>query len=316
MNRRLSAALLAGLFLCLVLVFPVYNALGFGDFDSGSDFGGFDSDYSSGGYDYDYDSGDYSSSRSSGSGKSNPSAAGIIIMLALIGFVAVLRSSGTRSSSRGSGSSPQRYAPGRQTRTKISEIGMDEAAYKALRERDPGYSEIELFDYIKTLFAEMQTGWESGDISNVQYGFLPDTWQRFATQLKMKNQRGETTHVRDIVFRELRVIGFRALENENRDKLQVRFKVEYNVWVTNGDGKNIQGNPDTRHLMTYLWAMERPHSVLTQRNAADASHCPNCGAELDVSAFAECPFCHTQLRQNTANWVIRDIQAESQVTIR
>ena len=34
MNRRLSAALLAGLFLCLVLVFPVYSALGFGDFDS------------------------------------------------------------------------------------------------------------------------------------------------------------------------------------------------------------------------------------------------------------------------------------------
>ena len=306
MNRRIMSALFAGLILCVFLILPMYNARGFGDFDSDYDFGGYDSDYDFGGYDSsDYSSGSGGSSRSSSSSGIGLTIAWIFILILWIPIVVV-----TIIAIR------EDKASGGQTSKKIRRIDMDQGAYDTLRERDPGFSESSLIEYIKTLFTEMQTGWEAGDISNVQYGFVPDTWQRFATQLEMKNRRGETTHVRDISFREVCVVGFTTVPRENRDKMHVRIQVEYNVWVTNKGGKYIQGSPKTRHLMTYLWALERPHDVLTQQNTDDTSHCPNCGAELDVNAFAECPFCHTQLRQKTSNWVIRDIQAESQVTIK
>ena len=322
MNRRVFAAVLAGLLLCAVLVLPLRGALGFGDFDSDSDFGGSDyggSDYGGSDYGSDYGDSDYSyrdgksRSRNSSSGDAFGGFMAIVLMMG-IGLFAAATKSGNSGGSRsggsggGSGSIPRR-------KPEINRIPMETEAYKALRERDPGYSEEALFEYIKKLFREMQDGWEAGDITNVQYGFLPDTWQRFSTQLMMKNRRGETTHVRDIVFGSIKVTGFRPLPNEGRDKLQVTFQVTYNVWTTNKDGNNIQGSPETRHLMTYLWTMERPHSAETQKVSADTSHCPNCGAELDVAAFAECPFCHTQLRTEAVNWVIRDIRAEAQRTI-
>ena len=325
MNRKVFAALLAGLFLCMILFVPVRGALGFGDFDSGSDWGGSDSGGSDwggsdwGGSDWggsDHDSGSYRyRDRDSSGGSGGSAALGFLIWILIIVFCLITRSIGGSSGSRSSGTSGTQ-TPRKRAET-INRIPMDMAAYSELREqRDPGYSEDGLFRYVRKLFREMQDSWEAGDITDIQYGFLPDTWQRFATQLRMKNQRGETTHVRDIEFKEIRVTGFRSLPNEDRDKIQIEFKVAYNVWVTNKSGENIQGTPSTRHLMTYLWTMERPYSTKTLEASADASHCPNCGAELDVAAFAECPFCHTQLRRESANWAIRDIQAESQVTLR
>ena len=299
MNRKVLAAVLAGLFLCMVLVLPLRGALGFGDFDSDSDYGGSDysdSDYGGSDYGSDYDSSDYRNGKSrSGKVFGNDVFGGIASVLIILGIVVFMAANGSGSGGYrgGSGSIPQR-------KPEINRIPMEEEACKALRE----------------LFREMQDCWEAGDLTNDQYGFLPDTWQRFSTQLMMKNRRGETTHVRDIVFGTIRVTGFRSLPNEGRDKMQVTFQVTYNVWTTNKDGNNIQGTPETRHLMTYLWTMERPHSAKTQSAPPDTTHCPNCGAELDVASFAECPFCHTQLRVEVVNWVIRDIQAESQVTIR
>lgn len=304
MNRRVFSAVLAGLFLCLILVLPVYSALGFGDFDSGSDFGGSDS----GGYDSD----SYSSSRSSRSSRSSSGGSGDttglfgFIVLAILFYGLLFTVSGMRNKGRKNGQG---------TGSGTADTHMDNRAYIAMKERDLSFTEKALYEYVRKLFGEMQDGWEKGDITNVRYGFHPDTWQRFATQLKMKNDRGETTHVRDIAFNWIRVVGFRSLPGENMDRIQVRFEAEYNVWVTDQHGKCIQGTPETRHAMTYLWTMERPDQAPAQKAPEDGAHCPNCGAELDVAAFAECPFCHTQLRQESANWVIRDIRAEAQRTI-
>ena len=185
--------------------------------------------------------------------------------------------------------------------------------YNQMQKEDPDYSEQALIDYVRKLFTEMQTAWEKGDITSVRYGFEHDTWERFNTQLQMKNQRGETTHVRDIQFERTMITDFATL-NAQKDQVDVVFSVAYNVWVTNKDGMNIQGTPSTRHQMIYKWKMERPVSA-RKSQPADSGHCPNCGAEMDVTAFAECPFCHSQIKQPSRNWLICDIHCISQKTI-
>ena len=247
-------------------------------------------------------------------GSPNPTRVIVIIFGLFIVLLLAAKKSGNNNGAgtRQSGGSQSWEAERR--REKEERERKEREQYSRYKADHPEFSEADLFDYVKKLFTKMQEGWEAGDITNVQYGFAPDTWQRFDTQLSMKKQRGETTHVRDILFHSITVTGFRSLPVENREKISLRILVEYNVWVTDKNGKNIQGSPSTRHLMTYVWSMQRTYGG-TAEKPADMNHCPNCGAELDISAFAECPFCHTGITQASSNWVIRDIQAESQKTV-
>ena len=187
-------------------------------------------------------------------------------------------------------------------------------AINKLKNADPGFNENAFTEHVKKLFTEMQEAWEAGNIDRVQYGFTADTWNRFNTQLQMKNERGETTHVRNINFASVNITGFDT--TADKERLTVRILVAYNVWVTNHKGKCIQGSQSTRHQMDYRWIMERPAGSQTgESGMIDRKHCPHCGAELDVTAFAECPFCKAQIGNKWTGWLLSDIQALAQTTL-
>ena len=288
--------------LCLLLalmIIPLHTALGFGDFDSGSDSGG--SDWDSGS--------DWSSDRSGSSSRSSGgkgSGSGTWLPVLLIFAAPFVLFGALSSDSKKKARSIEEESEAMRLKEKL--------AKNELLQRDPLFSEDALIEHVKRLFTEMQTTWEAGDIGPVQYGFTSDAWNRFNTQLQMKNQRGEVTHVRDISFMGVDIIGIHP--GETKERLTVRIVVAYNVWVTNRKGSNIQGSPSTRHKMDYRWTMERPAGAQTEKSGlADRKHCPNCGAELDVAAFAECPFCKAQIGGEWKGWLLSDIQLASQETL-
>ena len=298
-------ALLTVMLVSFALLSALQSALGFGDFDSDSDYGGSDSSWDSG------SSRDHDYSRSSGnSGGGSVGEAFLIIfsMLFLIAAVCVPI-----------GYLKARKEHKRAVKNRPSGAGLDKTAaskeegLRDLLQRDPSFREEDLFDHARRLFTQMQDAWEAGDISSVRYGFEQDTWERFNTQLQMKNARGETTHVRDIAFGDMRIVGCSSAQD--KDLITLRFEAVYNVWVTNKKGRNIQGSPSTRHRMEYEWILTRPKGVVSAPVGADRARCPGCGAEIDSSVFAECPFCHTQLSREGTSWAIRDIRALSQRTV-
>lgn len=300
MNKKRLLLILLSLGLCLALVLstPVQKALAFGDFDSGSDFGG-----DSGGGDWDYGSDSGDGTRISGPWSVVVWIFAGIMMLLGIGWTSFIlfMSFSVKSDTK---TLPSNSLPGEQPADRR----------EAFLQLDPEFNETELLEYVKKLFTEMQETWEAGDIGPVRYGFVPDTWNRFNTQLQMKNSRGETTHVRDIAFVETGIADFGIIAE--KDRLTVRILVDYNVWITNRKGRNIQGSPSTRHRMDYRWIMVRPAGTKTgAAGMVDRKHCPNCGAELDVAAFAECPFCKAQIGGEWQGWLLSDIQAVSQKTL-
>ena len=185
---------------------------------------------------------------------------------------------------------------------------------RQLREEDPAFDAENLADRVRDLFTRMQEGWENGDIDSLHGDFMPDTWTRFNTQLQNKIAAGETTHVRDIFFDHVDLLSY-ATDQEHQI-LKVKLTVTHNVWTTNAAGKCIQGTEKTRKRFEFLWTMTRPLGAVTGGSALqDTEHCPNCGAELDLEAFAECPFCHTPIMKVAPDWVISEIDALSQTTL-
>ncbi len=297
-GRRILTLLLAlSLVVSLVLVFSPRAAEAFGDFDSKSDYGG---SSSSG-----------SSSSSSSFSVSDvidiayflssvlhvPPAVIFIMIIAMVVLYLFLKYRKNHHVSSG----PVSSFPG------------DPASLLKLAEDDPDFDEAAMKERVKELFTKMDICWENGTIVPLRKDFMPDTWTRFSTQLQNKVDIGEVTHARDTVFDDVSLWSYRT--DERYQILTVRIRVTRNIWTTNAQGENTMGTESTRRAMEFYWTMYRPLGTKTGDKPLDETHCPNCGAGLDLEAFAECPFCHTPIMKISQDWVIAGIDAAAQRTI-
>lgn len=195
-----------------------------------------------------------------------------------------------------------------------SRNGFRSETIKELRAADPSFDSDALILRVKALFERMQTCWEEGNIEPLQKDFMPDSWTRFNTQLQNKKAAGETAHVRSIQFDQVSLQSYSS--DSEHQILKIKIDVTHNIWTTNRRGKCIQGTEKTRKRFEFIWTMMRPLGARTGREiATDTMHCPNCGAEIDLEAFAECPFCHTPVMKVSPEWVISEIDALSQRTL-
>ena len=302
-KRIIAIFILAAVALSLIAAVPQAARAGFGDFDSQSDYGGSrkrDSGGDSGGI-------DLGTVLRIGSflgrlvGIKSPyvSIALTLVVFILIRFAISALKKGARDSEHEG----------------IGEDGGDQPdSLSLLQSEDPAFDSGELIRRVKALFEKMQSCWEDGNIEPLRKDFMPDTWTRFNTQLQNKKMTGETSHVRDIQFEEVALKSYAA--DSEHQKLRIRIAAAYNVWTTNREGACIQGSEKTRKRFEFVWTMVRPLGAQTGgTGGSDTTHCPNCGAEVDLEAFAECPFCHTPIMKVSPDWVISEIDAVSQETI-
>ena len=311
-KRIICFSLLSVLILSVFLTVPRMARAGFGDFDSRSDFGGSDFGSSS------FGSSDSSSDSDSDGfdlyallqvadfvgrlfGIKSPyvSLAILLIIIAFLKFVLPdLKGSSHRSAHKGI-THDALYRP-----ESLQQLSAD----------DPAFDSAALIQRVRDLFEKMQLAWEAGNIDSLRKDFMPDTWTRFNTQLQNKIAVGETAHVRDIVFDQVSLLSYST--DAEHQILNVKIDVTHNIWTTNQQGKCIQGTEKTRKKYEYVWTMLRPlGSVTGGAVSGDTAHCPNCGADIDLEAFAECPFCHTPVMKVSPDWVISEIDALSQQTL-
>ncbi len=294
-NRKRIAALflLLGLTVCLVLVTCPQAAEAFGDLDSKSDFGGKSDGKSSG-----VDVGTVGNIAWFLTNVLHlPMPVVIIIIVAIIALFLYMKYRKAKHVEGGP----------------VSRNMEDASSLLQLAEDDPDFDEHALIERVKELFQKMDVCWENGTIVPLRKDFMPDTWTRFSTQLQSKVDIGETTHARDTVFDDVSLYSY---ETDDRYQiLTVRLLVTRNIWTTDRDGKSTMGTEHTRKQIEYFWTMNRPLGSKTGDKPLDETHCPNCGAELDLEAFAECPFCHTPIMKISQDWVIAGINATAQTTI-
>ena len=299
--RIFSYILLAVLVISIAAAIP-QEARAFGDFSSHSDYGGSSShsDSSSG------SSGDgfdltilyhFAEIISDALGIGSPIAVLIFLILVFVGIRFLIAAQ--RKVKHEGSASRVRYQPD---------------SLQKLSDADPAFSMSDLTERARDLFVRMQDCWEAGNIDPLRKDFMPDTWTRFNTQLQNKTAAGETTHVSDIVFNRVTPLSY-ATDSEHQI-LKIQLDVTHNVWMTNRKGECTEGTEKTRKRFVFIWTMMRPLNAKTGGMAAsDTTHCPNCGAEIDLEAFAECPFCHTPVMKISPDWVISEIDAISQQTI-
>lgn len=189
-----------------------------------------------------------------------------------------------------------RFAPGVQ------------AAHAALIAEDPSAAPERIDQRVRAIFAALNEGWSALDLRRARPFVSDSQFNALQYWIEAYRQQG----LRNVIERATiqRLVIVKLERDRHYDALTVR------IWATGLDytieaasGRKVSGS--AKHPRTYseYWTLIRGATV---RGAPrDASHCPNCGANLDrVSMAGACEYCGAHLTRGEFDWVLSKIEQD------
>ena len=310
---RVFSLLLVFLMLLGVSSFALADAGGFsgdsdygGGWDSGSDWS--DSDWGS----TDYDSDDYYSD----SGSGTPiNGFVIVVVVVVIIIMAIMNRNNKNGGNGGSGGSTGAQSASNGPRPQGGGSGNKPTVDpKALKEKDPNFSEQALLEKVSNAYVQMQNCWQDKKWEPMRALMTDALYSQFERQLDALKRNGQTNYVERISVLGARIVGY--YQDKVNDNLVVELRtriVDYTV--NDATGAVVSGSKTAEKFMTYEWTLIRSIEQATkEKDDVTGLHCPNCGAPLNVNHSAKCEYCGQVITVDEYDWVISQIKGISQVT--
>lgn len=328
--KKIGALLVA---LLLIFSLSVVSVADFGDFagdsdwssDWGSDWGSdwdsgdnwsWDSDDDDWNWGSDYDDDDWGSSSGSsfsvlpfffggGSGGSTSggglSLSDILLILAVIAVVCFLAN---RKGAKNPSTSV--HIP---TQNRPQPMVNDLADLKA---RDPGFSEEKFLSDASNLYIQMQNAWTARNLTALRPRLSAALYAQSERQLEAYKQRHQTNHVERVNVIDKRIVG--CTKDSQNDIITVRLTSRIVDYVTDDySGEVIRGDQNKELFMTYQWTFLRSLGMKTETvSGTDDTHCPNCGAPINLNQSTVCEYCGSVLESAKFDWVVSEIRGVSQ----
>lgn len=294
-----------------------------GSFAGDSDYGGgwdSGSDWSSSDWDSDWDS-DWGSDSSahyyydsdSGSDLSSDSLKYVLLFVGVVIVYFIFRNKNNKNNRNGGGSGggttsavprPQGGAPSNKPTVDP----------KALKEKDPNFSEQEMLEKVSNAYVQMQNCWQDKNWEPMRPLMADALYSQFDRQLEAIKRNGQTNYIERISVLGARIVGY--YQDKVNDNLVVELRtriVDYTV--DDATGTVVSGSKTAEKFMTYEWTLIRSLEHSTRnKDDVESLHCPNCGAPLNVNHSAKCEYCGQVITVDDYDWVVSAIKGISQVT--
>lgn len=287
-----------------------------GGWDSGSDWGS--SDWESSDWDSDWgsDSSTYYSDNGSDSGGSLDSLGYILLFVAAVVVYFIIKNRNNKNGGNGgsggsTGANPASNGPRPQGGAPTNKPTVDP---KALKQKDPNFSEQALLEKVSNAYVQMQNCWQDKKWEPMRPLMTDALYSQFDRQLEALKRNGQTNYVERISVLGARIVGY--YQDKVNDNLVVELRtriVDYTV--NDATGAVVSGSKTAEKFMTYEWTLIRSLEHGTkEKDDLTGLHCPNCGAPLDVNHSAKCEYCGQVITVDDYDWVISQIKGISQVT--
>ena len=285
MKKREKIIFIILIFLCLL--FPIRTLFADSGWDGGydggsSDWGSSSSDWSSS----DWSSSDWSSSGGSYSGDSLDPLA-IAIAIAVIALVFIIT---TKTSSRTMVAST--------TLGKLNPYNKDK-----LKEFLPDFDEEQFKEKAYELYKNIQVAWMNFDNETLKRCVTDELYNTYSAQLstlKVKNQQN--------IMKDFKLLNANMIGMETQEKviaLTLKMKVECYDYVVSKEGQTLRGND--KQKVIYEYAMTFNKGISDKPNK-----CPNCNAPLENVNSSKCPYCGSNIINDSYDWVLAKKQVLSQ----
>lgn len=266
------------------------------DYDSGSSWdSGWDSDYDSG-WDSDYSSGSYYGSSGSGD-------LGSAFVIAVIIMIVVIIIISNNKNNRGNGGSS---TTGGNIGNNYNDISQDE-----INKIDSSINREEFKKRAFDIYKEIQLAWMNFDKGKIRKLTTNEIYNMYSAQLdalKVKNQRNIMA---EIEYRDAKVI---SIKKEN-DIITILVYLDvscYDYVVKEGTNDAIRG--DKNHKMNIQYVLTFVKSANSDND--NITICPNCGAEVEMTASGKCKYCDAVLVQDASDFVMSKKQSVGQRMMR
>jgi predicted lipid-binding transport protein (Tim44 family) len=174
---------------------------------------------------------------------------------------------------------------------------VSEAAFDAIREHDPNFSQILFTDFTYALFAEVQEARGRKDLATYEPYLGPNAIK------KLQGRSGpDLSAVSGVVVGASRII---RVTNPSKPKIFITVEFETNYTESYG-GK---GGRSTAFYTREQWTFMRDRDVLSRTpDKITAIHCPKCGGALARNPDGTCQHCGVKIVGGEFDWFVTDIR--------
>lgn len=284
MKKRERVIFIILLLLCLF--FPIHKLSADSGWDGGYDSGG-SSDWGSSSSDW--DSSDWSSSGGSySSGSLDP-----FMVMAIIAFIVIIFAITNKPNS----GSNRLMVPGASL-GKINPYDIDK-----LKKFLPDFDEEKFKEKTYELYKEIQVAWMNFDNDSIRKCVTDELYNTYSAQLATLKVKNQKNIMKDFQLLDSKIIGMET--KEKLVSLTIKMKIECYDYIVDKEEKTLRGND--KQKVIYEYAMTFNKGVSDKPNK-----CPNCNAPLDNVNSSKCPYCDSNIINESYDWVLAKKQVLSQ----
>ena len=267
--------------LLLCLFFPIHQLSA----DSGWD-GGYDSGGSS-------DWGSSSSDWSSSSGSHSSGSLDLFTVISILIFMAIIFAITNKPNS----GSNRLMVPGASL-GKINPYDIDK-----LKKFLPDFDEEKFKEKAYELYKEIQVAWMNFDNDSIRKCVTDELYNTYSAQLSTLKVKNQKNIMKDFQLLDSKIIGMET--KEKLVSLTIKMKIECYDYIVDKEEKTLRGND--KQKVIYEYAMTFNKGVSDKPNK-----CPNCNAPLDNVNSSKCPYCDSNIINESYDWVLAKKQVLSQ----
>ena len=293
MKKRKKILLFA--FCMILILLPLHHLSADSGWDGGYDSGG-SSDWGSSSSDWGSSSSDWGSSSSDWSSSSGSYSSGsldpftVIVILIFIAIIFAVTNKPNSGSNR-------LMVPGTSL-GKINPYDIDK-----LKKFLPDFDEEKFKEKAYELYKEIQVAWMDFDKDSIRKCVTDELYNTYSAQLSTLKVKNQKNIMKDFQLLDSKIVGMET--KEKLVSLTIKMKIECYDYVVDKEGKTLRGND--KQKVIYEYAMTFNKGVSDKPNK-----CPNCNAPLDNVNSSKCPYCDSNIINESYDWVLAKKQVLSQ----
>ena len=286
MKKRERVIFIVLLLLCLF--FPLHQLSADSGWDGGYDSGG-SSDWGSSSSDWGSSSSDWGSS----SGSYSSGSLDLFTVIVILIFIAVIFAV----TNKPNGGSNRLMVPGTSLGN-LNPYDIDK-----LKKLLPDFDEEKFKEKAYELYKEIQVAWMGFDKDSIRKCVTDELYNTYSAQLSTLKVKNQKNIMKDFQLLDSKIIGMET--KEKLVSLTIKMKIECYDYIVDKEGKTLRGNDKQKVIYEYTMTFNKGVSDRPNK-------CPNCNAPLDNVNSSKCPYCDSNIINESYDWVLAKKQVLSQ----